>query len=166
MKFFIKMEHFTTQGSTKDERYRDFLKQWTALIEGEEDGISLLANTAAALKEAFGWWWIGFYRVKKDKLILGPFQGPVACSSIAHGRGVCGTAWAEAKTIVVPDVHQFPGHIACSALSASEIVVPIFKDGKVWGVLDVDSDKLNDFDEADRMGLEEVCAVLGKLSLI
>lgn len=147
---------------TKAERYEAFLPDFRLLIEGEDDRISALANTAAALREAFGFFWVGFYLVNDtDWLHLGPFQGPVACSRIRRGRGVCGTAWAEARTIVVPDVDQFPGHIACSSASRSEIVVPLIaSDGSVLGVLDIDSDQLNTFDDIDRRGLEAVVGLL------
>ena len=121
-----------------------------------------LANVAAALKEAFDFFWVGFYLVKQDQLVLGPFQGPVACTRIRKGKGVCGTAWQEGVTLLVPDVEVFPGHIACSSLSRSEIVVPLIKDGEVWGVLDIDSDLLNFFDETDRKYLEEMCGYLSK----
>lgn len=121
-----------------------------------------LANLAAALKEAFDFFWVGFYLVKQDQLVLGPFQGPVACTRIRKGKGVCGTAWQEGATLLVPDVEVFPGHIACSSLSRSEIVVPLIKDGEVWGVLDIDSDLLNFFDETDRKYLEEMCGYLSK----
>ena len=136
------------------------LPQLTALIEGEEDLVANLANVAAVLKEAFDFFWVGFYLVKQDRLVLGPFQGPVACTRIRKGKGVCGTAWEEAKTQLVPDVEAFPGHIACSSLSRSEIVVPLIKEGRVWGVLDIDSDLLNFFDETDRKYLEEMCRYL------
>lgn len=151
------MEQLTFQQTDRTGRYVEFMTQWKALIAEEEDIISLLANTSAALKEAFGWWWIGFYLVKHEKLVLGPFQGPVACSTIGFGKGVCGTAWAEGKTIIVPDVHEFPGHIACSAASKSEIVIPIRLKNSVWGVLDIDSDKLSDFDDVDQLYLEMMC---------
>lgn len=146
---------------TKCERYAAFLKDFAPFIEGEQDIISTLANTAAALREAFGFFWVGFYLVKEPEwLHLGPFQGSVACTRIKRGRGVCGTAWAEARTLVVPDVDAFPGHIACSSLSRSEIVVPILKDGAVIGVLDIDSDRLNAFDEEDQKGLEQLVRLL------
>ena len=119
-------------------------------------------DTCAALKEAFDLFWVGFYLVKQDQLVLGPFQGPVACTRIRKGKGVCGTAWQESATLLVPDVEVFPGHIACSSLSRSEIVVPLIKDGEVWGVLDIDSDLLNFFDETDRKYLEEMCGYLSK----
>jgi len=130
------------------------------LLEGEHDQVANLANVAAALKEQFGWFWVGFYLVKGDELVLGPFQGPVACTRIRKGRGVCGTSWAQASTLIVPDVEKFPGHIACSSLSKSEIVVPLFKDDEVIGVLDVDSDELDQFDETDRHFLESIVALI------
>lgn len=149
-----------SKGSKMD-KYRTLLPQIKSLIEGEEDLIANLANVSAALKETFGFFWVGFYLVKGNALVLGPFQGPVACTRIAKGRGVCGTAWAEAKTIVVPDVDAFPGHIACSSLSRSEIVVPLKReDGEVWGVLDIDSDDLGSFDETDARFLEEMIKML------
>ena len=141
---------------SKTEQYRSLLPQIKALMEGEADGVANLANVAAALKEQFGWLWVGFYLVKAGELVVGPFQGPVACTRIRKGRGVCGTAWAEARTLIVPDVEAFPGHIACSSLSRSEIVVPIFSGSEVVGVLDVDSVEPAAFDEEDRRWLEEV----------
>jgi len=144
----------------KSAQYRSLIPQIRALMEGEADLIANLANTAAALKEQFGWFWVGFYLVKDDQLVLGPFQGPVACTRISKGRGVCGTSWAQAETLIVPDVEKFPGHIACSSLSRSEIVVPLIKDGSVWGVLDVDSEWLNQFDETDKEFLEEIVAAI------
>ncbi len=147
---------------TKKERYAAFLADYRLLIEGEDDYISLLANTSAALREAFGFFWIGFYLVHDEQwLHLGPFQGPVACSRIRRGRGVCGTAWAEGRTIVVPDVDLFPGHIACSSASRSEIVVPLRNaQGHIVGVLDIDSEYLNTFDDSDQNGLEAVIDIL------
>ena len=145
-------------GLSKAECYTRFTDEYNVWIEGEDDFVSLMANTAAALHDAFGFFWVGFYTVHDDMwLHLGPFQGPVACSRIKRGRGVCGTAWAEGRTLIVPDVDQFPGHIACSSASRSEIVVPL-KDGRgrVVGVLDIDSDQLNAFDEEDQRGLEQV----------
>ena len=138
-------------------------KQMEALAAGETNRIGTLANAAALLKEASGWFWVGFYLVHDDTLWLGPFQGPVACSRIGYGKGVCGTAWKERRPIVVPDVEAFPGHIACSSLSRSEIVVPIFADDAVVGVLDIDSTELNTFTEHDRIGLEAFCATLSAL---
>ncbi len=141
---------------TKAEQYETLLPQIHAIIEGELDLIANLANITAALKEQFGWLWVGFYLVKQDELVLAPFQGPIACTRIKKGRGVCGTSWAEAKTLIVPDVEKFPGHIACSSLSKSEIVVPIIRNNEVLGVLDVDSELLNDFDDVDAKYLEEI----------
>ena len=153
-------QSFRTDIINKEEKYQHFLPDWELLISGETDEIAVLANTCAALREAFGLFWIGFYLVKDGQLVLGPFQGDVACYRIRKGRGVCGTAWAEAKTQVVPDVEQFPGHIACSSLSKSEIVVPMMADGEVLGVLDIDSDELATFDETDRIYLEKLVDVL------
>ncbi|MGL5979989.1 MAG: GAF domain-containing protein [Phocaeicola sp.] len=147
---------FKLTATNKEEQYNEFLPQLAALIEDEKEEVSVLANVAAALREAFGFFWVGFYLVRNDQLVLGPFQGGVACYRIRHGKGVCGTAWATGETQLVPDVDAFPGHIACSALSKSEIVIPIVADNKVVGVLDIDSDQLNDFDETDRHYLEEV----------
>lgn len=141
---------------TKEEQYKSLLPQIKGLLEGETDLIANLANVAAALKQQFKWLWVGFYLVKNNELIVGPFQGPVACTRIRKGKGVCGTSWAEAKTIIVDDVGKFPGHIACSSLSKSEIVIPIFKNNKVVAVLDVDSEALNNFDEADQKYLEAI----------
>ncbi len=141
---------------TKEEQYTTLLPQINAIITGEPDVIANLANITAALKEQFGWLWVGFYLVKQDELVLAPFQGPIACTRIKKGRGVCGTSWAEAKTLIVPDVEKFPGHIACSSLSKSEIVVPIIRDNEVLGVLDVDSALLNEFDDVDAKYLEEI----------
>ena len=153
-------QSFRTDIINKEEKYQHFLPDWELLISGETDEIAVLANTCAALREAFGFFWTGFYLVKDGQLVLGPFQGDVACYRIRKGRGVCGTAWAEAKTQVVPDVEQFPGHIACSSLSKSEIVVPMMADGEVFGVLDIDSDELATFDETDRIYLEKMVDVL------
>lgn len=141
---------------SKAEQYQTLLPQIKALLQGEPDLIANLANIAAALKEQFGWLWIGFYLVKNDELVLGPFQGPVACTRIKKGRGVCGTSWAEAKTLIVPDVEKFPGHIACSSLSRSEIVVPIIRNNEVVAVLDADSEALDTYDETDQRYLEEI----------
>ncbi len=145
---------------TKEEQYRALIPQIQALIEGEPDLIANLANITGALKEQFNWFWVGFYLVKGEQLVLGPFQGPVACTRISRGRGVCGTSWAKAETLIVPDVEKFPGHIACSSLSKSEIVVPLLHNGNVWGVLDVDSDALDQFDETDRHFLEQIVSVI------
>jgi L-methionine (R)-S-oxide reductase len=149
-------EDLTIITGTKEEQYQTLIPQIKALIEGEEDLVANLANITAALKEQFNWLWVGFYLVKKDELVLGPFQGPVACTRIKKGRGVCGTSWAEAKTRIVPDVEKFPGHIACSSLSRSEIVIPIIKHDQVIGVLDVDSIERNQFDATDQKYLEEI----------
>jgi L-methionine (R)-S-oxide reductase len=140
----------------KEEQYKTLLPQIKALIEGEPDLIANLANTTAALKEQFNWLWIGFYLVKKDELVLGPFQGPIACTRIKKGKGVCGSSWAKAASLVVPDVEKFPGHIACSSLSKSEIVIPLIRNNEVVGVLDVDSEVLDCFDETDKKYLEEI----------
>ncbi|MGI6521620.1 MAG: GAF domain-containing protein [Fermentimonas sp.] len=147
-------------GSGKRERYESLYPQLKALLLGEDDLIANMANVAAALKEGFGFFWVGFYRVLGDQLVLGPFQGPVACSRIAYGKGVCGTAWKEGRVVVVPDVDRFPGHIACSSLSRSEIVVPVWSGDRVIAVLDVDSDQLDAFNEIDAYYLEKVCALL------
>ena len=147
------------QGS-KEEKYALLYKQVASLVESESDSIANMANVAAMIHETFRFWWTGFYRVVGEELVLGPFQGPLACSRIAYGRGVCGTAWKEARTQVVPDVEQFPGHIACSSASKSEIVVPLFKDGKVVAVLDIDSEQLATFDETDRHWLERIVELL------
>lgn len=151
---------FIEEHLTKEEKYKVLLPQVKALLEGEDDVIANLSNVAAALKSTFNFWWVGFYIVKQNELVLGPFQGPVACTRIQNGRGVCGTTWAEAKTIIVPDVDQFPGHIACSSLSKSEIVVPLMKNNEVWAVLDVDSEFLNHFDNTDAQYLETLVAML------
>lgn len=153
---------FLPPSGSKEEIYQALLPQVAALISGEQDLVANLANIAAALREAFGFFWVGFYVVKGQELVLGPFQGPIACTRIAYGRGVCGTAWKEKKTQVVPDVNAFPGHIACSSASKSEIVVPAFQDGEVFLVLDVDSDRLNDFDSVDQRYLEELMQLLEK----
>lgn len=144
----------------KQEQYQSLIPQIKALLEGESDLVANIANIAAALKEQFGWFWVGFYWVKNEELVLGPFQGPVACTRIRKGRGVCGTSWADAKTLIVPDVEKFPGHIACSSLSKSEIVVPVIRNGVVLGVLDVDASELDQFDEVDKLYLEEIVALV------
>ena len=153
-------EDLTIAQGTKEEQYQALIPQIKGLLEGEPDLIANLANVAAALKEQFGWLWTGFYLVKDGELVLGPFQGPVACTRIRKGRGVCGTSWAEKRTLIVPDVEKFPGHIACSSLSKSEIVIPIIRDNEVMGVLDVDSAYLNSFDETDRECLEQIIALI------
>ena len=142
--------------ASKEEKYKSLIPQIEALISAETDLIANLANISAALKEAMGFFWVGFYIVKEDELVLGPFQGPIACTRIRKGKGVCGTVWAEGKTLIVEDVDQFPGHIACSSDSKSEIVVPAFRDGEVALILDVDSDQLADFDEVDQVWLEKL----------
>lgn len=149
-------EDLSIQTGTKEEQYQSLIPQIKALIEGEPDLIANLANTVAALKEQFGWLWVGFYLVKGDELVLAPFQGPVACTRIKKGRGVCGSSWEKATTLVVADVEQFPGHIACSSASRSEIVIPIIRDHNVIGVLDVDSNQLAAFDNTDKTYLEEI----------
>lgn len=145
---------------TKQEQYQNLLPQIKGLLTGEEDLVANLANVCAALKEQFNWLWVGFYLVKDDELVLAPFQGPVACTRIKKGRGVCGAAWQQATTLIVPNVEEFPGHIACSSLSKSEIVIPLFKDNEVVGVLDVDSIDLNCFDEVDKFYLEEILKLI------
>ncbi len=143
----------------KLEKYESVIPQIQALLEYETDPVANMANLVAALKQQFGWFWIGFYIVKDEELVLGPFQGPIACTRIRKGKGVCGTSWAQARTIVVPDVEQFPGHIACSSLSRSEIVVPVMLDGIVKSVLDVDSEHLSTFDETDEKYLGKLLAM-------
>lgn len=147
----------------KQQQYEAFLPQLAALIEGETDEAAVMANASAALASEFKWWWTGFYRAVGDELLLGPFQGPVACYHIGYGHGVCGSAWQQVRTLVVPDVEQFPGHIACSASSRSEIVVPV-KDGKgrIRAVLDIDSTDLSAFDETDRIYLEQVADIIAR----
>ena len=143
----------------KEEKYRELLPKVRALVGGETDKIAKMANVAALLHLEMGFWWTGFYRVEGQELVLGPFQGPVACTRIPFGRGVCGTAWRERKTIVVPDVEQFPGHIACSSESRSEIVVPVWQGDEIVAVLDIDSRELGTFDETDRHYLEQIAAL-------
>lgn len=145
---------------TKAEQYEALLPQIQGLLEGETDLVANLANICAALKEQFGWLWVGFYLVKNEELVLGPFQGPVACTRIRKGRGVCGSSWQEKRTLIVPDVEKFPGHIACSSLSKSEIVVPILRQNEVKGVLDVDSLDLDSFDGIDQLYLEKIIALI------
>ncbi len=148
------------QNGTKTEQYETLIPQIEALLEGETDLVANLANIAAALKEQFGWFWVGFYLVKEAQLVLGPFQGPVACTRIQKGKGVCGTSWEKAETLIVPDVDAFPGHIVCSSLSKSEIVVPLLQGENVVGVLDADSSELNEFDETDAKYLQEIVQLL------
>lgn len=148
---------------TKEEKYKELVEDIRALIDGETDMIAIMSNIAADIHQTMGFWWTGFYRVIDEELVLGPFQGPIACMHIAFGRGVCGTAWKRAETVIVPDVEQFPGHIACSSQSRSEIVVPVFShedNKKVIAVLDIDSEHLATFDETDRKFLEEICGLI------
>jgi L-methionine (R)-S-oxide reductase len=156
-------ENLYVSNGTKAEKYLELIPQLKALLSVENDKIANLANFAAALKQTFDFFWIGFYLVKEDELILGPFQGPIACTRIQKGKGVCGTSWQEARTLLVPNVDEFPGHIACSSLSKSEIVVPLFKNNQVIGVLDVDSEQLNNFDEVDKKYLTEICEWLSSI---
>ncbi len=149
-----------TRTGTKEEQYQSLIPQIEALLFGETDLIANLANVCAALKEQFGWFWVGFYLVKGDELVLGPFQGPVACTRIKKGKGVCGASWAQAKTLVVPDVDQFPGHIACASASRSEIVLPLYQQQNIIGVLDVDSEYLAHFDEVDAKYLQQIVKLL------
>jgi L-methionine (R)-S-oxide reductase len=149
-----------SEDSGKKERYESLLPQVKALTEGEKDLVANLSNVMSALKQGMNFFWVGIYLVKENELVLGPFQGPVACTRIGYGKGVCGTAWQKAETIIVDDVEQFPGHIACSSDSRSEIVLPIFKDNKVMAVLDVDSNALSDFDETDAQFLKQVCELI------
>ena len=154
-------EELRIKNGDKQEMYETLLPQIASLVGNETDQVANMANIAAALKQTFGFFWVGFYLVKGEELVLGPFQGPIACTRIRKGRGVCGTAWAKAETLVVPDVDAFPGHIACSSLSRSEIVVPLIREnGEVWGVLDIDSESLNTFDETDARFLGEICSWL------
>ncbi|ULQ53094.1 GAF domain-containing protein [Flavihumibacter fluvii] len=145
---------------TREEQYAALIPQIKGLIEGETNLVANLANIAAALKEQFGWFWVGFYLVSENELVLGPFQGPVACTRIKKGRGVCGSSWEQEKTLIVPDVEKFPGHIACSSLSRSEIVVPMKNNGKIYGVLDVDSEHLDQFSSIDQIYLEQILAMI------
>lgn len=157
-------EELITAGNTKKEKYESLLPQIHALTEGENDLVANLANISAALKQTFGFFWVGFYLLKGDELVLGPFQGTIACTRIAKGKGVCGTSWEKGKTIIVPDVDAFPGHIACSNASRSEIVVPIFDTkNRFAAVLDVDSDRLDDFDETDQIYLEKMAQHISKI---
>ncbi len=149
-------EDLNILSGTKEAQYQSLLPQIEALISGETDAVANMANICAALKEQFNWLWVGFYLVKEDELVLGPFQGPVACTRIKKGKGVCGSAWEQQKTIIVEDVEKFPGHIACSSLSRSEIVVPVFKNQEIKAVLDVDSIDLATFDETDQHYLEKL----------
>ncbi len=152
-------ENLIIQGNNKQELYENLLPQIKSLVECENDEIANMANVSACLKDTFNFWWVGFYRVIGNELVLGPFQGPLACTRIRKGKGVCGTAWQEAKTQIVPDVDAFPGHIACSSLTRSEIVVPIIRNGVVVAVLDIDSEKPANFDEVDKENLEKLVAL-------
>jgi len=145
---------------SKIEKYQSLLPQIESLIAGETDSIANMANVAAALHEALGFWWTGFYRVEGQQLVLGPFQGPIACTRIPYGKGVCGTAWQRTETVIVPDVHEFAGHIACSSSSNSEIVVPLIRNNRVIAVLDIDSTDFNAFDETDQLYLEKIAGML------
>lgn len=153
-------EDLTIITGSKQEQYQSLIPQIKALLDGEPDLIANLANMVAAMKEQFGWFWVGFYLVKGDELVLGPFQGPVACTRIKKGKGVCGSSWLQKKTLIVPDVEKFPGHIACSSLSRSEIVVPIFQHGEVIAVLDVDSSEYDQFDATDQEYLEQIVGLI------
>lgn len=148
---------------SRQQRYQELIPQVQALVGGERDLVANLANIAAALHETFRFLWVGFYLVQQETLVLGPFQGPVACTRIAKGKGVCGTAWLERRNIIVPDVEQFPGHIACSSRSKSEIVLPAFRNGEVFLVMDVDSEELNHFSQEDEKGLQEIIRIIEKL---
>lgn len=156
-------ELLISTSTDKKERYHTLLPQIEGLIAGEADLIANLSNIAAALKQTMGFFWVGFYLVRENQLVLGPFQGPIACTRINFGKGVCGTSWKERRTILVPDVEQFPGHIACSSASKSEIVLPAFKNNEVALVLDVDSDRLNDFDVVDQEALEQLMRMIERL---
>jgi len=155
-------ELIISTSTDKDERYATLVPQIQSLVEGEPDIIANLSNVVAALRQSMNFFWVGFYIVKNDQLVLGPFQGPIACTRIDFGKGVCGASWKEKKTILVPDVEAFPGHIACSSASRSEIVLPAFKNGEVVLVLDVDSDKPNDFDSTDQEALEKIIRIIEK----
>ncbi|HLG04214.1 MAG TPA: GAF domain-containing protein [Bacteroidia bacterium] len=156
-------ESLTISGTSREEKYKSLLPQLRALTEGEPNFIANLANIIAALKQTFGFFWVGVYMVESMELVLGPFQGPVACTRIEKGKGVCGSSWEKKQTILVPDVEKFPGHIACSTEARSEIVVPVFADGEVILVLDVDSDRLNDFNATDQHYLEAVAGLIGEI---
>ena len=153
-------ENLIIKGDSKKELYENLLPQIKALVECETDEIANMANISACLKDTFKFWWVGFYRVVNDELVLGPFQGPLACTRIRKGKGVCGTAWQKTQTVIVPDVDEFPGHIACSSLTKSEIVVPIIKSGEVVAVLDIDSERLANFDKIDKSFLEKLVGFL------
>ena len=156
-------ESIIVSGTTKKEKYESLLPQIKALLEGEKDFIANISNLIASLKYGMNFFWVGIYFVKNNELVLGPFQGPVACTRIVFGKGVCGTSWKEKKTIIVEDVEKFPDHIICSSESKSEIVVPCFKKGEIFAVLDIDSDRLNDFDETDKIYLEQIVKIIEQL---
>jgi L-methionine (R)-S-oxide reductase len=149
--------NMTYSGLSIPQKYEHLHTFWNGIADDQVDWVANLSNAAALMKEIFNWWWVGFYRVQNNMLILGPFQGPSACTKIDFGKGVCGSSWKNESTIVVPNVHEFEGHIACSSISNSEIVIPIFKDNKIWGVLDVDSEHLNHFNDIDKIELEKFC---------
>lgn len=153
-------ENLIISDGTKEQKYQTLLQQVIALAENESDTIALMANISSMIHHTFGFFWTGFYRVYGDELVLGPFQGPLACTRIKFGRGVCGTSWKRAETVIVADVDKFPGHIACSSASRSEIVVPVFEDSRVTAVLDIDSDKTDTFDETDKEWLEKICGMI------
>lgn len=153
-------EDLIVASGTKEEQYTELIPQIAAILEGEPDLVANLANITAALKQQFNWLWIGFYLVKNDELVLGPFQGPIACTRIQKGRGVCGQAWQQNKTLIVEDVNQFPGHIACSSLSKSEIVLPLIHNGNTWGVLDIDHSSYAAFDKTDELFLREIVSLI------
>lgn len=153
-------ENLIISDGTKEQKYQTLLQQVIALTEDESDTIALMANISSMIHHTFGFFWTGFYRVSGDELVLGPFQGPLACTRIKFGRGVCGTSWKRAETVIVADVDKFPGHIACSSASRSEIVVPVFEDSRVTAVLDIDSDKTDTFDETDKEWLEKICGMI------
>ncbi len=157
-------ETISVTGSTKEEKYQSLIPQVMALVEGEKDFIANTANIVAAVKQGMNFFWVGIYFVKQNELVLGPFQGPVACTRIGFGKGVCGTSWKEKKTILVEDVEKFPDHISCSTESKSEIVVPCFKKGEIFAVLDIDSDKLNDFNETDKIYIEQIGTIISQLA--
>jgi GAF domain-containing protein len=156
-------ENLFVHSGPKNEKYQSLLQQIPALLDPYVDVVANMANMVAALKETFGFFWVGFYRVQGETLVLGPFQGPLACTRIAKGKGVCGAAWETSSTLIVKNVHEFPGHIACSESSKSEIVVPVLRSGKVLAVLDIDSDEFATFDEIDQNYLEKICACLSEL---
>lgn len=153
-------ENLIISDGTKEQKYQTLLQQIIALAENESDTIALMANISSMIHHTFGFFWTGFYRVSGDELVLGPFQGPLACTRIKFGRGVCGTSWKRAETVIVADVDKFPGHIACSSASRSEIVVPVFEDSRVTAVLDIDSNNTDTFDETDKEWLEKICGII------